>query len=96
MDDVDKIEDLMALLRRCERALGEENVVALDTLSVLGGLLRNVREYNAALYDKAIELWERCLMGRMNVFGEQHKDTLMSLNNLGIVYQVKGDYVKAL
>ena len=56
MDDVDKIEDLMALLRRCERALGEENVVSLDTLSVLGGLLRNVREYNATLYDKAIEL----------------------------------------
>ncbi|GMH70101.1 hypothetical protein TL16_g05324 [Triparma laevis f. inornata] len=86
-----KVEKLRDLLKRMERALGEENVVTLEMLNPLGGRLRTNGEYQ-----EAKEVWERCSAGQMKVLGEDHKDTLASLNNLGVVYKVLGNYEKAL
>ncbi|GMH73102.1 hypothetical protein TL16_g06092 [Triparma laevis f. inornata] len=87
----EKIEKLRDLVRRCERALGEENVVTLETLNSLGDRLMMNGEFV-----EAIKVHERCLAGRMKVFGENHKDTLGSLNNLGGVYHMLKNYEKSL
>ncbi|GMI01156.1 hypothetical protein TrLO_g3848 [Triparma laevis f. longispina] len=85
------IEKLRDLLKRMERALGEENVVTLDTLNQLDGVLKENEEYG-----EAIKVHERCLVGRMKVLGEDHQDTLDSLNNLGVVYDDLKNYEKDL
>ena len=41
-------------------------------------------------FEEAKEVLERCLAGRTTVLGEDHKDTLMTVNNLGIVFKVWG------
>ncbi|GMH88658.1 hypothetical protein TL16_g11218 [Triparma laevis f. inornata] len=64
----ERIEKLRDLLKRMERALGEENVVTLETLNALGIQLRLKREY-----EEVIKVHERCLAGRMKVLGEDHK-----------------------
>ncbi|GMH86439.1 hypothetical protein TL16_g10541 [Triparma laevis f. inornata] len=91
MSDGERIEKLRDLLKRMERALGEENVVTLHTLNEIGGELQENGEF-----EEAKEVWERCLAGRMKVFGEDHKDTFESLNNLGVVYDDLKNYKKAL
>ncbi|GMH51962.1 hypothetical protein TL16_g01126 [Triparma laevis f. inornata] len=90
-DDGRIIEKLRYSLKRCERALGEENVVTLDTLNQLGNKLDESREY-----EEAIRVHERCLAGRTNVLGEDHKDMLGSLNNLGVVYGKLRNYKKTM
>jgi len=91
MSDGERIEKLRDLLKRMERALGEENVVTLHTLNELGGELQENGEF-----EEAKEVWERCLAGRMKVIGEDQKDTFESLNNLGVVYDDLKNYKKAL
>ncbi|GMI17231.1 hypothetical protein TrLO_g9450 [Triparma laevis f. longispina] len=80
------IEKLRDLFKRCERALGEENVVTLHTLSSLGCELDDNEEY-----EEAREVHERCLAGRVKVLGEDHKDTLMVVHNLGLLNQMLGN-----
>ncbi|GMH79874.1 hypothetical protein TL16_g08304 [Triparma laevis f. inornata] len=87
----EKIEKYRDLLKRMERALGEENVVTLDTLNALGNRPRENGEY-----DEAKEVYERCLAGRMAVLGGGHKDKLGTLQNLGVVYSKLENYEKAL
>ena len=87
----ERIEKLRVLLARMVGALGEENVVTLDTLNQLGGELRKNGEY-----DEARKVNERCLAGREKVLGEDHKQTLGTVNNLGLVYHELKDYEKAL
>ncbi|GMH78923.1 hypothetical protein TrLO_g8635 [Triparma laevis f. longispina] len=87
----DKIEKCRDLLKRMERALGEENVVTLETLNSLGGEL-----YMNGEYEEAIEVYERYLAGRTKVVGEDHKDALATLNNLGAVYNSTKNCEKAL
>ena len=41
-------------------------------------------------YEEAIKVMERSLAGRTKVLGEDHKHTLMTLNNLGNVYDDVG------
>ena len=91
MCNVKIIEKLRDLVKRCERALGEENVVTLETLNQLGNALKDNKEY-----EEAKEVHERCLAGRMKVLGEDRKETLDTLNNLGIVYGRLNNYEKAL
>ncbi|GMH60882.1 hypothetical protein TL16_g03146 [Triparma laevis f. inornata] len=91
MSKVKKVEKFRDLLKRCEGALGEENAVTLETLNGLGSRLQDSREY-----EEAKEVYERCLAGQMKVLGEDHKDTLGSLNNLGLVYSNLENYDKAL
>ena len=47
-------------------------------------------------YEEARKVYERCLAGREKVLGEDHKKTLMTVNNLGNVYYGLQDYEKAL
>ena len=87
------IEKYRVLVGRMVGALGEDNVVTLDTLNELGGRLKENGEY-----EEARKVWERCLAGRVRVkiLGEDHKDTLMTVHNLGNVYQNSKDYEKSL
>ncbi|GMH53698.1 hypothetical protein TL16_g01505 [Triparma laevis f. inornata] len=85
------IEKLRSLVKRCERALGEENSVTLDTLNELGISLNGNEEY-----EEAKEVHEKCLAGRLQLYGEQHKDTVGTLNNLGCVYDELKNDSKAL
>ncbi|GMH58380.1 hypothetical protein TrLO_g7376 [Triparma laevis f. longispina] len=96
--DDEKFETYRDLLKRVERALGEENVVTFNALTQLGMTLSDNGEY-----EEAKEVYERYLAGSMKVLGEDHKDTLSTLNNLGTVYddlkiyeKAMGYYVKAL
>ncbi|GMH72204.1 hypothetical protein TL16_g05857 [Triparma laevis f. inornata] len=84
-------EKLRDLVKRIERALGEEHVVILDALNSLG-----VRLVDNGQIEEAITVYERSLAGQMKVLGEDHKDTLGTLNNLGIVYDDLNNYEKAL
>ena len=47
-------------------------------------------------YDKALEMYEKCLEGRMKALGEAHPSTLSTIDNMANVYYNKGDYDKAL
>ncbi|GMH58895.1 hypothetical protein TL16_g02709 [Triparma laevis f. inornata] len=85
------IEKLRDLLKRMEKALGEENVVTLETLNDLGCRLKESGEY-----EETIKIWERCLAGGTKVIGEDHAKTLDSLNNRGAVYGDLKNYEKAL
>ncbi|GMH59267.1 hypothetical protein TL16_g02793 [Triparma laevis f. inornata] len=91
MSKKERIEKIRDLLKRMERALGEENVVTLETLNVLGGRLKDNREY-----EEAKEVYERCFAGRMKVLGEDHRQTLAKLVNLGGVCHMLKNYEKAL
>ena len=71
-----RIEKYRDLVKRMERALGEENVVTFETINTLGNNL-----YRKGEYEEAKEVHERCLAGRMMVLGEDHQHTLSTLNN---------------
>ena len=81
------IEKFRDLLKRCERALGEENFVTLKTLNSLGVALNKNEEC-----EEAKEIFGGSLAGRTKVLGEDHKNTLMTVGNLGNVYsELKND-----
>ncbi|GMH75762.1 hypothetical protein TrLO_g2658 [Triparma laevis f. longispina] len=79
------------LVKRMERALGEENKVTLETLNTFGTVLKDNGQY-----EEAIKIFERCLVGQMKVLGEDHKDTLDMLNKMGAAYYGLMNYEKAL
>jgi tetratricopeptide (TPR) repeat protein len=85
------VEKFRVLVGRMVGALGEENVITLDTLNQLGSELQQNGEI-----EEARTVYERCLAGQERVLGEDHKKTLMTVNNLGNVYRELKDYVKAL
>ncbi|GMH78123.1 hypothetical protein TL16_g07678 [Triparma laevis f. inornata] len=87
----EKIEKFRDLVKRMERALGEENAVTLRALNTLGGNLEDKEEY-----EEAIKVDERYLAGRMKAIGEDHTDTLESLNNLGTIYRNLENCEKAI
>jgi tetratricopeptide (TPR) repeat protein len=92
MSEGERIEKLRVLVERMVRALGEENVVTLAALGQLGIQLRQNGEP-----EEARKVYERCLAGQEKVLGEDHKDTLDTVCNLGVVYDVGlEDYEKAL
>ncbi|GMH90491.1 hypothetical protein TL16_g11785 [Triparma laevis f. inornata] len=86
----EQIEKFRDLLKRCERTLGEENVVTVDMLNELGCELNETRNC-----EEAKVVWESCLAGRMKVLGEDHNDTFGTLHNLGSVYMDLKNYEKA-
>jgi tetratricopeptide (TPR) repeat protein len=51
--------------------------------------------YDAALYDKVKSLFERSLAIREKVFGDEHPDVALSLNNLAGLHQTQGNYDQA-
>ncbi|GMH84605.1 hypothetical protein TL16_g09972 [Triparma laevis f. inornata] len=91
MSDEERISKYRGLVKRMTTSLGEENAVAMETLHSLG-----VRLKKKGLYDEAREAYEKCLAGKMKVFGKKDERTLGTLNNLGNVYKKLGNYEKAL
>ncbi len=70
--------------------LGEEHRDTAQSLSNLGGLLRNLGDFAAAQpYD------EQALAIRRKVLGEDHPVTALSLNNLGVLLQDRAAYAGA-
>jgi lipopolysaccharide biosynthesis regulator YciM len=47
-------------------------------------------------YDRALPLCEECLAKAKRILGEDHPDTLSSLNNLADLFRSKGEYDRAL
>ncbi len=83
-----------------ERQLGEEIArsaasgqaeVECKMMSALAEIFRRKGDYN-----RALPLFEECLAKRKRIIGEDHPDTLNSLNNLASVFDDKGDYDRAL
>ncbi|GMH52644.1 hypothetical protein TrLO_g10378 [Triparma laevis f. longispina] len=66
----------------------------LDACLALGRACYNLKKNGE--YEEAKEVLERCLAGRTTVLGENHKKTLDTLNNLGVVYRALGNYEKTL
>jgi hypothetical protein len=52
--------------------------------------------YGKGEYERALPLLEECLEKRKRVLGQDHRDTLESLNNLAQLLQSKGEYERAL
>ena len=49
-----------------------------------------------AQYDKALELFKKCVAIRLKTFGAEHPNVASSYNNMGNVWLNKGEYDKAL
>jgi tetratricopeptide (TPR) repeat protein len=47
-------------------------------------------------YDRALQLFEECLEKRKRILGEDHPDTLKSLNDLADFFESQGQYDRAL
>jgi hypothetical protein len=60
----------------------------LDTLSSLG-----IKLYDIGDYEEARKVYEKCLLGKETVLGEDHKKTLATVNNLGTVFYDTGTMV---
>jgi lipopolysaccharide biosynthesis regulator YciM len=60
-------------------------------MNALAELFKNKGEY-----DRALPLYEECLVKRKRVLGDEHPDTLQSLNNLAVFFKSKGEYDRAL
>ncbi|GMH85933.1 hypothetical protein TrVE_jg2668 [Triparma verrucosa] len=73
----ERIEKLRVLVGRMVGALGEENVVTLETLSQLGAKLADNGEY-----EEARNFFERCLEGQERVLGEDHKQIKVPIQSL--------------
>ncbi len=52
--------------------------------------------YTYAKYDKAVEIYSRDIALRERIYGIEHPSTAVSYNNIGFVYDTKGDYDNAL
>ncbi len=65
--------------------------VECKMMSALGRLFQDKGEY-----DRALPLYEECLAKRKRVLGDDHPDTLISLNNLASLFYNKGEYDRAL
>ncbi len=57
-----------------------QTVVECNMINALAELFRNKGEY-----DRALPLYEECLAKRKRVLGDEHPDTLSSLNNLAFI-----------
>ena len=71
-------------------ASGQKNVEC-RMMSALAGLFESMGDY-----DRALPMHEECLAKRKRVLGEDHPDTLTSLNNLAGLFESMGDYDRAL
>ena len=47
-------------------------------------------------YDRALQLFEECLAKRKRILGEDHPDTLESLNDFAAFFESQGQYDRAL
>ncbi|GMH84376.1 hypothetical protein TL16_g09905 [Triparma laevis f. inornata] len=82
-----KIEKYRDLLKRCERALGEENVTTLSTLYSLGAELQKNGEN-----EEAKGVFERAYEGYEKTLGKSHPETLTTVMNRGGIFSHVGDF----
>ena len=68
MSKEERIEKVRDLVARMKAALGEDNETTLDTLNQLGGTLNGIGDY-----EEARKVFEKCLLGKEKVLGEDHK-----------------------
>lgn len=52
--------------------------------------------YHLGDYSQALALFEKSLNIRQKIFDELHKDIAYSYNSIGCLYELKGDFKKAL
>jgi Flp pilus assembly protein TadD len=71
------------------RASAEEN----DDAEALNAEV--VRLYQQGRYSEAIPLAERALAIREKAVGAEHPDVAITLNNLAMLYDSRGDYIRA-
>ena len=81
-----KILEIRRLWERAKVTLPDE-AVTFDIASQLG-----IKLYRTGKYEEAKVLYLAALEGRWRLLGEEHKDTLMSLNNMGAVLYSLQDY----
>ena len=60
-------------------------------MSALGGLFKDKGEF-----DRALPLYQDCLVKRKRILGDEHPDTLASINNLAGLLNNKGEFDRAL
>jgi len=72
----------------------QKNALLINNDAIIEEMGNLERKY--ANYDKAIEYHEKSLAIRLKVHGDQHPDTGISYNNLGLVWKNKGEYDKAI
>ncbi|GMI14296.1 hypothetical protein TrLO_g4806 [Triparma laevis f. longispina] len=94
-------ERLRDLVKSMEEALGEENVVTLETYNILADRLIQSGELMGLIggrsrLEEAIKLYEKVYVGHLKRFGEDCRDTLQSVNNLGACLLKMGKYEQAL
>ncbi|GMI16379.1 hypothetical protein TrLO_g12924 [Triparma laevis f. longispina] len=75
---------LVVAWRRIEEQFPKPNLKDFLSIFIMGFPMKVFMENGE--YEEAREAHERCLAGRMKVLGEDYKHTLMSLTNLGNVY----------
>jgi hypothetical protein len=51
--------------------------------------------YRQGRYSEAEAVFTKVLAQKQRVLGEQHPETLTSMNNLGVVYRAQGKYSQA-
>jgi hypothetical protein len=71
-------------------AAGREDMEC-SLMSALGGLFSD-----RGMNDRALPIYEDCLAKMKRVLGEDHPDTLTSLNNLAGLFESMGEYDRAL
>ena len=84
------IGGLSALWEQMKATLPEEAV----TYDIANGMGR--RLVSKGQYEEAKVFFPAALEGQRRVLGAEHKDTLSSLNNMGVVLQIMEDYARAL
>ncbi|KAJ3294213.1 Kinesin light chain 3 [Borealophlyctis nickersoniae] len=96
-------------LERRRRVLGEDHPATLNTISKLASLYNKQGKYEKAeplyvdclerrrlgKYEEAEPLYVDCLERRRRVLGEDHRDTLLSINSLAFLYDKQGKYEEA-
>jgi tetratricopeptide (TPR) repeat protein len=89
LDDIGRYSESLILSKRARKLygllFGEENTKTLDAMQRMG-----ISFQNGGRLKEAQEIQENVLEVRMRTLGEDHQDTLHSMHNLAITYQLLG------
>jgi non-specific serine/threonine protein kinase/serine/threonine-protein kinase len=75
---------------RIEEELRDQPLVQGRLMHTMGRVYRQL-----GLYDDALPLWEKALKSRRALLGDEHPETLESINGLGTLYRRMGRYDEA-
>ncbi|RYO80968.1 hypothetical protein DL762_007374 [Monosporascus cannonballus] len=77
-------------LQGCEKALGPDHTLTLNTVNNLGSLYKDQGKLK-----EAEKMYQRALQGYEKALGPDHTSTLSTVNNLGILYKGQGKLKEA-